>query len=244
VDEVEQFEREKAANVQKLGADPRLRQLAFDFLRETGPYRYTYHFTWLGRPVIQFPQDLVAIQEIIWRVRPDLVIETGVAHGGGLVFYASLLELLGGDGRAVGIDIDIRPHNRAAIEAHPLARRITLLEASSTDEAVADRVRELARGRRVLVVLDANHTHAHVLRELELYSPLVQPGSYVIVLDTAIDYLPEGYFPDRPWGKGNNPKTAVEEFLRRSDRFVIDEEMRAKLLITVAADGYLKCVKA
>jgi cephalosporin hydroxylase len=244
MDEVARFEREKERNIQRLGRDSRLRQLAHDFMRETGPYQYTYHFTWLGRPMIQFPQDLIAIQEIVWRTRPEMIIETGVAHGGGLVFYASLLELLGGEGRAVGIDIDIRPHNRAAIESHLLARRITLLEGSSIDGAIVEQVRAVTQGKQTLVILDANHTHAHVLRELELYSPLIRPGGYLIVLDTGIDYLPDGYFPDRPWGKGNNPKTAVDEFLQRTDRFIVDEEMRAKLLITVAADGYLKCVKA
>jgi cephalosporin hydroxylase len=245
MDEVTRFEREKDENIRKLGSDTRLRALAMELMQAAGKHRYTYHFTWLGRPAIQFPQDLLAIQEIVWRVRPDLIVETGVAHGGGLIFYASLLELIGGSGRVIGIDIDIRAHNRSAIEQHHLAQRITLLQGSSTDPAIVERVRHEAACRPlVLVILDSDHTHAHVARELELYSPLVQPPSYLIVLDTIIEDLPCDYFPDRQWGKGNNPATAVREFLRTNARFVADEEMDAKLLITVAPGGFLRCVRA
>jgi cephalosporin hydroxylase len=204
--------------------------------------KYSYNFTWLGRPIIQFPQDIVALQEIIWRVRPDLIVETGVARGGSLIFYASLLELIGA-GQVIGIDIDLRAPNRAEIKQHPMAHRIVLIDGSSVDDQVIAAVREHAHGKKaVLVVLDSNHTHEHVARELALYSPLVTKGSYLVVLDTMVEDMPADFYPDRPWGKGNNPKTAVMEFLRTTDRFVIDEEYNSKLLITVAPDGYLRCI--
>jgi len=244
VTESERFEQQKRENIQALGRDSDLQQRARDFILESGKHRYTYHFTWLGRPVIQFPQDLIAIQEILWQVKPAVVIETGVAHGGSLVFHASILELLGGEREVIGIDIDIRAHNRVEIEKHPLAKRIDLIQGSSIDPQIARQVRERVAGRGpVVVILDSNHTHEHVARELELYAPLVKAGSYLIVLDTSIEWLPEGHVTDRPWGKGNNPMTAVHAFLKKNDRFVIDAAIHNKLLITVAPDGYLKCVK-
>jgi len=238
------FEREKAENIERLALDARLHQISIDWIADVSVHKYSYNFTWMGRPIIQFPQDIMAMQEIVWLVKPRLIIETGIAHGGSLVFYASLLELMGGDGHVLGIDIEIREHNRRAIEEHPMFKRITMIEGSSVDEGVVGRVREFAAGKApVLVALDSNHTHEHVLKELELYSPLVTQGSYLVVFDTAIEDMPEDFFPDRPWGKGNNPKTAVHEFLRTNDRFVIDKETENKLLITVAPDGYLRCVK-
>jgi cephalosporin hydroxylase len=238
------FESEKQENIRKLGESHDLRELSMQWVAQVSRHKYSYHFTWLGRPVIQFPQDLLAMQEIIWRVRPSLIVETGVARGGSLIFYASLLELIGGDGQVVGIDVDIREPNRREIEKHPMSGRITLLEGSSVDREVVETVSALAKDRRpILVVLDSNHTHEHVLGELESYSPLVTRGSYLVVFDTVIEEMPEDFFPDRPWGKGNNPKTAVQEFLRTTDRFVIDEEYDSKLLITVAPGGYLRCLK-
>lgn len=232
-------------DIARMAADRELRKLASDLFLRSCEYRYSYNFSWMGRPIIQYPQDIVAMQEIIWEVKPDLVIETGIAHGGSLVFYASMLELLGGDRMVVGIDIDIRPHNRSAIETHPMARRIQMIEGSSIDESIVQRIREIARDRvRVLVTLDSNHTHDHVLRELQLYSPLVTEGSYLVVFDTVVDDMPKSMFPNRPWGPGDNPKTAVHEFLRGNDRFVIDRGLEDKLLLTVAPDGYLRCVKA
>ncbi len=207
-------------------------------------YRYSYNFTWMGRPIIQYPQDLVAMQELIWKVKPDLIVETGVAHGGSLVFYASMLELLGQPGQVLGIDIEIRPHNRTALEEHPLFRRLRLIEGSSVDESVVAQVRaEASKARQVLVVLDSNHSHAHVLKELELYSPLVKSGSYVVVFDTVVEDIDPALVQDRPWARGNNAKTAVHAFLRQNDRFVIDREIEQKLLLTVAPDGYLRCVR-
>lgn len=238
------FDEECAEYVARMAADEEVRQKTLDWINTTARHKYTYNFRWMGRPLIQFPQDLVAMQELVWSVKPDIIIETGVAHGGSLIFYASLLELLGGDGLVVGVDIDIRAHNRKAIEEHPMFRRIRLLQGSSIDPQVVNEVRELARGRkRILVALDSNHTHEHVLSEMRAYAPLVTRGSYLIVFDTIIEDMPADSFPDRPWGKGNNPKTAVWEYLKASDRFVIDETIPNKLQITVAPDGYLKCVK-
>jgi len=231
-------------NLRELKADRELRRRSLDWMCDAGKRGYSYNFRWMGRPVIQYPQDLIALQELMWDIRPGVVIETGVAHGGSLVFHASMLELIGGDGAVVGVDIDIRSHNRAAIEAHPMARRITLVEGSSTDEATVARVRALASGRRpVMVLLDSNHTRDHVLRELELYAPLVTRGSYLVVFDTSIEDTPDGYYPDRPWGKLDNPKLAVREFLAGSTRFVVDEELESKLLVTACPEGYLRCVE-
>jgi cephalosporin hydroxylase len=230
--------------IARMAADANVAELSRRLFNEACRYRYSYNFSWLGRPIIQFPQDILALQEIIWRTKPDLIVETGIAHGGSLVFSASMLELIGGDGLVVGVDIDIREPNRQAIEAHPLARRIKMIQGSSVDPTLVAKVRDLAHGKiRPLVILDSNHTHEHVLKELELYSPLVRKDSYVIVFDTVVEDMPAEAFPDRPWGKGNNPKTAVHEFLRTTDRFQIDKEIEAKLLLTVAPDGYLRCVK-
>lgn len=233
-----------AENLGRMSEDTELQKQAFDLFLDTCRYKYSYNFTWLGRPIIQYPQDVMAMQEIIWRVQPDLIIETGIAHGGSLIFSASMLELIGGAGRVLGIDIDIREHNRQELERHALARRITLIEGSSADEAVVEQVRTFAQGSRsTLVVLDSNHTHEHVLTELEQYSPLVTEGSYLVVFDTVVEDMPDDFFSDRPWGRDSNPKTAVRQFLRTNDRFVVDREIERKLLITVAPGGYLKCVK-
>ncbi len=235
---------EEKAFIRVLDRDSHLKKMAMDFLRETAQYKYTYHFSWLGLPIIQLPQDILAIQEIIWQLKPDLVIETGIAHGGSLILSASILELIGGEGEVLGIDIDIRDHNRAEIEGHSLSKRITMIQGSSTEKAVVGQVRALAEKKQcVLVMLDSNHTHEHVLGELELYSQMVTRGSYLIVFDTAIEDMPPDFYLDRPWGKGNNPKTAVFEFLKTNDRFVIDKDVENKLLITVAPDGYLKCIR-
>ena len=236
------FLEEVRRNIEGLKNDRELKDLSRLWLRSSAKHRYSYNFTWMGRPIIQYPQDVLALQEIVWSVQPDLIIETGIAHGGSLVFHASLLELIG-RGEVIGIDIEIRPHNREAIEQHPMFRRIRMIEGSSTAPQIVDEVQRLARGHRVLVVLDSNHTHAHVLAELEAYAPLVAPGSYCVVMDTIIESLPADAFPDRPWGKGNNPWTAVHAYLEADDRFEIDTEIQDKLLVTVAPDGYLKRIR-
>lgn len=228
--------------IRAMGADPDVRaawKRAYDV---SMPYRYTYNWTWLGRPVIQYPQDLIALQELIWRTKPAVVLETGIAHGGSLVFSASILALLGGEREVIGIDIDIRSHNRTAIEAHPLASRIVMYEGSSIDPALASRVRDRIAGRSTMVILDSNHTADHVAGELDLYAPLVGAGNYIVVMDTAIEHVDPSAFGDRPWGPGNSPLTAVEAFLARDSRFVVDEEYDAKLLFTVAPRGYLRAL--
>jgi cephalosporin hydroxylase len=198
----------------------------------------------MGIPIIQYPQDIVAMQEIIWKVQPDLIIETGVARGGSVIFYASMMAMMGIDGEVLGIDIDIRPHNREAIKTHPMFDYITILEGSSTDNEIVDQVfKTTTKKERVLVVLDSLHTHEHVLRELQLYSPLVTKDSYLVVFDTCIEVMDKSLSVNRPWGPGNNPKTAIYTFLKETDRFEIDESISDKLLITVAPDGYLLCIK-
>lgn len=220
------------------------KELSGKWFSESCRQKYSYRFNWMGRPIIQYPQDIVMMQEIIWQVKPDLIIETGIAHGGSLVFYASMLELLNSDGLVLGIDIDIRPSNRQKIEEHPMFKRIQMIEGSSTDSKVREQVEAIARNKKmIMVILDSNHSHQHVLKEMELYSPLVSKGSYLVVMDTVVEDLPADFFPDRPWGQGDNPRTAVKAFLKNNRRFMIDREIEACLMITVAPDGYLKCIK-
>lgn len=251
-----EFEKEVAKRLADVPTHEKMCASAAEFMRTSIKPNYSYNFFWLGRPVIQYPQDIVAIQELIWRVRPDLIIETGIAHGGSLILSASMLALLdmtdaieegktidprSSQRKVLGVDIHIRPHNRAAIEAHPLADRIQMIEGSSiTDETIAH-VKSIAKEyKRVMVFLDSNHTHAHALAELEAYAPLTSVGSYCVTFDTIIEDLPEDSYPDRPWGPGNNPKTAVWEYVKAHPEFEIDQDFNHKLLISVAPDGYLK----
>jgi cephalosporin hydroxylase len=245
----EKFKQESTAEVATQGADADLRRLTSEWLQRANTRKYSYHFEWMGRPIIQYPQDIVAMQELIWNVQPDLIIETGIAHGGSVIFSAAMLELnaaCGGpaDAKVVAVDIDIRAHNRAAIEAHPMARRITMIQGSSVAPDIVKQVHAAAQGRkRILVALDSNHTHEHVLEELKAYAPLTSVGSYCVVFDTIIEDLPASMFPDRPWAPGDNPKTAVFEYLKTHPEFVIDEQMDSRLLISVAPSGYLKRVR-
>lgn len=259
MDPLEKYRSEVANNIRKLSEDRDLQALSRTWIKDSGPYGYTYNFSWLGTPIVQLPQDIVAMQELIWQVKPDLIIETGIAHGGSLVMSASMLALLDhcdalANGqlldparpkrRVLGLDIDIRAHNRAAIEAHPMASRIDMIQGSSISTSVIAAVRERAKGiKSVLVCLDSDHTHDHVLAELNAYAPLVTPGSYCVVFDTLIEDRLAGSFPGRAWDKGNNPKTAVWEYLKTHPEFEIDKDIPTKLLITVAPDGYLKRVR-
>ena len=210
--------------------------------------KYSYNFRWMGIPIIQYPQDIVAMQEIIYELKPDLIIETGVAHGGSIVFYASLLELNALDGgpnnaKIIGIDIDIRAHNLSKLEKHSMFSRMELIEGSSVSEDVVNKVYEIAKGfNKILLILDSNHTEEHVLSELWAYSDLVSIGSYCVVFDTVIEDLPDELHSDRPWGKGNNPKSAVFKFLAKNSNFVIDAGIDEKIQISVAPSGYLKRV--
>lgn len=253
--DIEQFEADTAERIKSQGQRQDLKQIAHDFQHETGHVGYLYNFRWLGLPIIQYPQDIVALQEIIFRVQPDLIIETGVARGGSVIFSASMMALLDGMAartgqesgvprQVVGIDIDIRPHNRQAIETHPLSSYVRLIQGSSVDEQVVSQVREIAKGhRKVMVLLDSNHTHDHVARELQAYADLVSVDSYLVVYDTVIENSPKGYYVGRPWDVGNSPLSAVREYLGQHDEFVIDTDIADKLLITVAPDGFLKRIK-
>lgn len=245
MNQVEQFNNEKKENIAALGNDKALVKQGLDFLIESSAKKYSYNFSWMGRPIIAYPQDMIAMQELIWEVKPDLIIETGVAHGGSIVYYASLLELIGGDGLVLGIDIDIRKHNRDLIEAHPMMKRIKLIEGSSLSDEVVTQVKDIASSKKkIMVCLDSNHTHDHVLDELKLYAPLTSVNSYCVVFDTVVEDMPADLdWGIRPWGVGNNPKTAVFEYLKSNDSFEIDKNIDNKLLISVAPDGYLKRVR-
>jgi cephalosporin hydroxylase len=241
-----QFKQEVAQRLTDNSENSTLKASAQSFMTASIPSKYSYNFSWLGRPIIQYPQDIVAMQEVIWSVQPDLIIETGIAHGGSLIFSASMLELIAActgqtDTEVLGVDIDIRAHNREAIESHPMFKRISMIEGSSINpETIAQVYAKAAGKRRILVCLDSNHTHEHVLAELNAYARLVTAGSYCVVFDTNIGDLPHDAFQDRPWGPGNNPKTAVLEYIKAHPEFEIDKNIQRKLLITVAADGYLK----
>lgn len=254
-----EFESFVKQNISKLAKHQKLKNQSHDWFYETTKYNYCYNFNWLGRPIIQYPQDIVGMQEIIWAVKPDLIIETGIAHGGSLVFSASMLALLdmtesitSGEilelkkprRKVLGIDIDIREHNREKINSHPLLPWITMIEGSSISADVYTQVKKIAKNyKNVLVCLDSNHTHAHVLEELNMYADLTSVGSYCCVFDTIIEDMPEAMSENRPWGPGDNPKTAVFDFLKQNSNFEIDNELEHKLLITVAPSGYLKRVK-
>ncbi len=251
-----EFDQEVLNRIAGQAKNAALRRAGAEFMLASTTPKYSYNFSWQGRPIIQYPQDMVAMQELVWSTRPDLIIETGIAHGGSLILSASMLALLDMSdaidsgimldpkvsGRKVlGIDIDIRAHNRAAIEAHPMASRVQMIEGSSIAPDIVERVRAVASNyKRVMVCLDSNHTHDHVLAELQAYAPLVSVGSYCVVFDTIVEDLPKEMFPDRPWGPGNNPKTAVWEYLRGHPEFEIDRIIQQKLLITVAPDGFLR----
>jgi len=253
------FRNECKDNTLRQAANERLKLATRDFMEASFGYKYPYNFEFLGRPIIQYPQDIVAMQEIIWEIKPDLIIETGIAHGGSLIMSASMLALLDlcdaeqagqrintivSNRKVLGVDVDIRKHNREAILTHPMASRIKMIEGSSTDIHVVEEVKKYSKNfNKILVCLDSNHTHEHVLKELNFYAPLTSMGSYCVVFDTIIEDLPKDTFLDRPWGPGNNPKTAVREYLKNNNDFEIDKKIQNKLLITVASDGYLKRIK-
>jgi cephalosporin hydroxylase len=244
-DPIQEFEEEKINLINANSKNPELKDAAHKFNVESNKANYSYFLSWMGRPIIQYPQDMIAMQEIIWNVKPDLIIETGIAHGGSIIYYASLLELIG-KGEVLGIDIDIRAHNKSAIEKHPMFKRIKMIQGSSIDPAIVATVKQHTEKKEtILVVLDSNHTHEHVLAELEMYSPFVTLNSYIVVYDTIVEHLPEKYMPGhiRPWGIGNNPMTAVKTFIETNDGFEVDKSINNKLLISVAPDGYLKRLK-
>ncbi|GAU75652.1 cephalosporin hydroxylase family protein [Fusibacter sp. 3D3] len=244
---IEEFHLERKRAIEAMTKDEELKELTKAWSIRSGKYDYVYNSTWMGVPMLQVPSDILALQSIIWEVKPDLIIETGIAYGGSLIFSASMLELLGGEGEVIGIDIDIRAHNREAIESHPMFKRITLIEGSSTSESVFNQVKKIVNDKhKIMVILDSNHTHEHVYKELQLYSSLVSTGSYIVVFDTIIemsnDVISEGR-DYRPWSKGNNPWTAAMQFLEENDAFEIDSSITDRFVITAAPDGYLKKIR-
>ncbi len=244
MDPNKEFLEERHQAILKMGKDEEFNKLSLKWILNSNEHKYGYNFTWMGRPIIQFPTDMFTIQELIWQVKPNLIIETGIAHGGSLIFSASMLELLGNDGQVVGIDIDIRQHNRIEIENHPMMKRITMLEGSSVDSKIIKQVYELARGKeKIMVFLDSNHSHDHVLEEMRAYGRLVNIGSYMVVFDTCIELFPKGYCSDRPWDKGDNPMTAIEAYFKENNCFVRDELLNSKAVITAAPNGYLRRIK-
>ncbi len=252
---IEQFEKERNERIVDYAKDTAFQILSRDWLRVSMQKKYVYNIDWLGRPIIQYPQDMVAMQDIVWTVRPDLIIETGIAHGGSLVLSASLLAMLDmcdaieegvmldprqSQRQVIGVDIDIREHNRAAIEAHPMSSRIKMIQGSSVASETIDAVHQAASGFNcVMVCLDSMHTHQHVLAELNAYAPLVTAGSYCVVFDTFVEDMPPRFFDDRPWDVGNNPKTAVLEWLKTHTEFEVNESWQSRLQITVAPSGFL-----
>lgn len=254
-----------AESIKSLKQDQEFKELSNAWIRKAINHGYFGNFTWLGRPIIQVPQDIYAIQELIWSIKPDLIIETGVAHGGSIILSASMLALLDYSDavknktfldptsslrRVIGIDIEIREQNRHEIDNHPLKGLIHLVEGSSIDPEIVKEVAAYAsQHKTIMVFLDSNHTHQHVLEELKLYAPMVTMGSYCVVWDTGVEDLPEGFVKDRPWGKGNNPKTAVLEYLSDINKvngsdlkegiFAIDENIESKLMITASPGGFL-----
>jgi cephalosporin hydroxylase len=246
VDDV--FQTERNDNIAAISDDKEFANKTSAWLHHAQERKYSYQFDWMGLPIIQYPQDVLAMQELVWSIKPDLIVETGIARGGSAIFYASLLELnamCGGptDAEVVAIDIDIRDHNRQAIETHPMAKRLQMIEGSSIDTNIVEQVKSRAAGRKsILVCLDSNHTHDHVLEELRAYAPLVTKDSYMVVFDTLIEELPHDAIGERPWGPGDNPLTAIHKYLQEDDRFEIDEDRHTKLQITVAKEGFLKCI--
>lgn len=258
MNEQNDFENQCNDEIDQQGKSELLNQLTRKWVDESIKTNYSYHFEWLGRPIIQYPQDIVGTQQLLWSIQPDLIIETGIARGGSLIFYASILELIaqcGGpnNSKVLGVDIDIRAHNKEAILAHPMSKRIEMIQGSSIDQSIVEQVKQIAKNaKRIMVCLDSNHTHNHVLEELRLYAPLVSVDSYLIVFDTVVEDLSSNLISDRPWAKGNNPKTAVYEYLKEIEsqktvgiddgplRFNIDKKIENLLLITVAPSGFLR----
>lgn len=237
------FKAEVRENIARIAADERFSRICEEWTVRSSQLKYSYNFEWLGLPIIQLPQDIIAMQELIWRIKPDVIIETGIARGGSAVFYASLLKLIG-KGKVISIECELREANRAALANHPMSGLIEIIDGDSVSADTLAMLRaRLEPDDVIMVCLDSNHSHDHVLKELELYSPLVTPGSYIVVFDTIVEFLPEPEQKTRPWGKGDNPLTAVQAFLAGNDDFVVDENLTRKLGVSYAPSGYLERIR-
>lgn len=227
-----------------LGLDDDIFKKSKDLIYDLDVYDYNYLWTWMGVPIIQLPADIMATQEVIWKTKPDIIIETGVARGGSLIFMASILEIIG-KGKVIGVDIDIRKHNRDSIEAHPLSKRINLVEGGSVDTDILAEVRShIRKDSKVMVVLDSDHSRSHVLNECRAYGPMVTQGCYLVVADTLVGHVEEKDAPtnrSKLWFKGNDPLSATNDYLKENDRFEIDDEINGKLVLSSSPGGYLKC---
>ena len=245
MDKVKQFYSEREKDVEKMGEDGELQKKSLEWMIHADKYKYTYNYTWMGQPIVKYPNDMLIQQELMWKLKPDLIIETGIAHGGSIIFSASMQKMMGIDGEVVGVDIDIRSHNRELIENHPTYDRITMYEGDSTDSKIVELIEKHTVGKKcVMVVLDSHHSHDHVYKELQSYSKFVTLNSYCILPDTFIEFFPKGYFSkNRPWDVGDNPHTAMKKFMDESDEFVIDKKLTNKAMITESIDGYLLKVK-
>tara|TARA_Y100000589_G_scaffold200807_1_gene189411 strand:- start:3693 stop:4457 length:765 start_codon:yes stop_codon:yes gene_type:complete len=241
-DLVEKFFQERELDIKKMGEDYKLKEKSLEWMLLADKYKYTYNFTWMGRPIIKYPNDMVIQQEIMWKVKPDLIIETGIAHGGSIIFSSSMMKMMDIEGEVVGIDIDIREHNKNQIINHKAYDRISMYEGDSTNPNIIKKVeKHIKPYSKVMVILDSNHSHKHVLKELEIYSRYVTKGSFCILPDTFIEFFPKGYYSkDRPWDVGNNPYTAMKEFMKNNNKFKVSKFYSDKANITETIDGYLE----
>lgn len=236
------FDNERIRLLDSLGENDSLKSQGLDFVNSSNHKKYAYVWNWLGLPVIQMPEDLIKVQEIIFETKPDFVIETGVAWGGSLLFYSSILNSIG-HGDVIGIDITIPEHNRANIMRSIGSERINLIEGSSVSEDIVNKIESIVpKGSKVLLILDSHHTHEHVLAELELWSPLVTSGNYIVVCDTIVEYIEAPADRVRDWGKGNNPATAVNQFLSKNSRFSLDNEYNLKSFTSFHPGGFLQAI--
>lgn len=237
------FDQEKERYIKKLSSSKEVNACALKFIEEADKHNYAYNWTWMGLPIIQMPEDIILIQEIIWDVKPDVIVETGIAWGGSVVLYASILELIG-RGKVIAVDKVLPPHNAKAIKNCNFSNRLDLIEGSSTDTAISEKVKgKIKPTDKVMVILDSNHTDQHVYNELEIYAPLVSEGSYLVVSDTIVEEIPEQTHRPRPWGHGNNPRTAIDRFLKNNDQFTRDNTYNYKAINSFTRNGYMKCVK-
>ncbi len=235
-----QFNEEKKENIKKAYDNPELHKSALDFITKSDQHNYAYNWTWLDMPIIQMPEDIMLVQEIIWETKPDIIIETGIAWGGSVVLYASILELIG-KGQVLAIDKVLPQHNIDAIMKYNFSSRIKLFEGSSIDESIVNAIRDIIKPTdKVMVLLDSNHTHAHVYEELKIWESFVTSGQYLVISDTIVEEIPEQTHRSRSWGHGDNPMTALNQFLSENNKFTRENDYNHKAICSFTRNGYLK----